>query len=134
MNTIFENFKPEAFFSVENPLYKSARKTHTLFAEAFDKTARMQLAFSEQLLDLNKKRFESLYAGGSAQETLGSQQDFIVEAGQRASALADEFKKVATDFQAGMAEAANEWLTVATEAVTDVAKPAETKKAGKKAA
>lgn len=117
MNTLFENFKPEALFSTENPFFKSAQKTHSLFAEAFDKTASMQLAFGEELLGLNKKRFASLYAGDSAQDTLVAQQDLIVEAGNRASALADEFQKVASDFQAGITEAASEWVNVATEAV-----------------
>jgi len=131
MNNLFENFKPEAIFSAENPFVKSAQKTHTLFAKAFDDTARMQLAFGEELLDLNKKRFAGLYAGNSASETLTAQQDLIVEAGNRASALADEFQKVATGFQADLTEAASEWTSVASEAVTDAAKPA---KATKKAA
>jgi hypothetical protein len=137
MNNLFDNFKPETIFSADNPFVKSARKTHTLFAEAFDKTARMQLAFGEELLDLNKKRFASLYAGESAGDTLAVQQDIIVEAGNRTSALTDEFQKVATDFQTGITEAANEWVNVTTDAINDVteaAKPPKTKKAGKKAA
>lgn len=131
MNNLFDNFKPEALFSTENPFIKSAQKTHTLFANAFDQTARMQLAFGEELLDLNKKRFASLYAGQSASDTVTVQQDLIVEAGNRASDLAEEFQKVATNFQAGLTEAASEWVSVASEAVTDAAKPA---KATKKAA
>ena len=137
MNNLFENFKPEALFSAENPFYQSAQKTHSLFADAFDKTARMQLAFGTELLDLNKKRFASLYAGGSAQDTLSAQQDLIAEAGNRASALVDEFQKVATDFQAGVTDAANEWHNVATEAVneaTEAATPARKTKTIKKAA
>lgn len=137
MNNLFDNFKPEAIFSADNPFVKSAQKTHTLIADAFDKTARMQLAFGEELLNLNKKRFASLYAGNSVQDTLATQQDLITEAGNRASNLADEFQKVATDFQAGVTEAANEWVAVATDAVndvTDAAKPAKAKKASKKAA
>ena len=134
MNELFNNFKPETIFSTENPFFKSAQKAHTLFAETFDKTARMQLAFGEELLDLNKKRFATLYAGASASETLSAHQDLITEAGNRASDLADEFQKVATDFQAGITEAANEWVNVATEAVSDAAEPVKSKKASKKAA
>jgi len=137
MNNLFDNFKPEVIFSTGNPFLKSARKTHTLFAEAFDKTARMQLAFGEDLLDLNKQRFESLYAGKSATDTLSVQQELATQAGNRASALADEFQQVATDFQAGITEAANEWVNVAADAVneaTEAAKPAQAKKASKKAA
>jgi len=134
MNELFDNFKPETVFSTENPFFKSAQNAHTLFAEAFDKTARMQLAFGEELLDLNKKRFATLYAGASASETLSDHQDLITEAGNRASDLADEFQKVATDFQAGITEAANEWVNVATEAVSEAAKPVKSKKASKKAA
>jgi len=134
MNELFNNFKAETVFSTENPFFKSAQKAHTLFAETFDKTARMQLAFGEELLDLNKKRFATLYAGTTASETLSAQQDLITEAGNRASDLADEFQKVATDFQANITEAANEWVNVATEAVSDAAKPVKTKKTSKKAA
>jgi len=134
MTNLFDNFKPEAIFSAENPFLKSAQKTHTLIAEAFDKTARMQLAFGEELLDLNKQRFASLYDGKSAQDTLATQQDLVTEAGNRASALADEFQAVATDFQAGVTEVANEWAQVATEAANEVSEVAKPAKANKKAA
>jgi hypothetical protein len=137
MNNIFENFKSEALFSAENPFFKSAQKTHTLFAEAFDKTARMQLVFGDELLDLNKKRFASLYAGASVQDTVANHQELMTEAGSRASALADEFQQVATDLQAGITDAANEWINIATETVnnaTETAKPTRVAKVSKKAA
>jgi len=134
MKNIFEQFNPEAFFSAENPFIKSTQKTHNLFFEAFDRTARMQLAFGEEILDLNRKRFDSLYAGKSTQDTLSAQQDLIVEAGNRASALVDEFQKVATDFQAGITDAANEWVNVATEAVNEVTEVTKPARASKKAA
>ena len=134
MNNLLKNFKPEAIFSTENLFFKSAQKTHTLFAEAFDKAARMQLAFGEELLDLNKKRFASLYAGKSASDTLSFQQDLVTEAGNRTSDLVDECQKIATDFQTGMTEAANDWVDIASKAVTDAIKPANTQKASKKAA
>lgn len=134
MSNLFESFNPESIFSADNPFLKSARSTHNLFAEAFDRTARMQLAFGEELLDLNRKRFESLYAGESVQDTLTTQQELAVEAGQRASALADSFKQVISDFQSGVSEAANEWINVATDAVNNVGKPAKASKAKAKAA
>jgi len=134
MNNVFESFKPEALFSADNPFFQSARSTHNLFAEAFDKTARMQLAFGEELLDLNRKRFESLYAGESVKDTLAVQQELAVEAGQRASALADNFKQVISEFQNGVSEAANEWVNVATDAVNNAGKPAKVAKAKAKAA
>ncbi len=138
MNKLFENLNPEAVFSAENPFFKSAQKTHTLIAEAFDKTARMQLAFGEELLDLNKKRFGALYAGKSAQDTLATQQDLIAAVGNRVTALADGFQQVATEFQAGLTDAANEWVNVTTATVSatvsEVAKPAKTARAAKKAA
>ena len=137
MKNIFENFNPEALFSAENPFLKSAQKTHTLFAEAFDKSARMQLAFGEELLDLNKKRFASLYAGESVKDTIASQQKLMTEAGNRVSALADNFQQLATELQTDVTDAANEWISSATEAVnniTEVAEPPMATKAGKKAA
>lgn len=134
MNNLFDNFKPEAIFSAENPFLKSARKTHGLFAEAFDKTARMQLAFAEDLLDLNKKRFASLYAGKSAQDTIATQQELLTAAGNRTFAVADELQKVSTVLKTGITDAANEWMAVATEAVTNIAETAKPAKAGKKAA
>ena len=131
MNNIFENFKPEALFSSENPFFKSTQKTHTLFSKAFDKTARMQLAFAEELLDLNKKRFASLYTGASVQDTIANHQELMTEAGSRASALADEFQQVATDLQAGVTDAANEWINIATEAVNNASETAKTAKVAK---
>jgi hypothetical protein len=137
MNNIFNQFNAEEVFSTDNPLIKTARKTHSLFATAFDKTARMQLAFGEELLDLNKKRFAALYAGDSLQDTIASHQDLVNEAGNRATDLNDEIQKVASELQTGILGAANEWLNVATEAVSDIGKstaPAKTTKASKKAA
>lgn len=134
MNNIFENLKPEALFSADNPFFTAAQKTHSQFAQAFDKTARMQLAFAEELLDLNQKRFAALYAGASVQDTIASHQELLTEAGNRSFAMADELQKVAVDFQAGISDAANDWVNVATQAASKIAKPANINKASKKAA
>lgn len=125
MNKLFENFNPEAIFSADNPFFASARKTHSLFAEAYDKTARMQLAFGEEMLDLNKKRFDALYAGKSVQASLAAPQDLLLSVGKRTSALVDEFQQVATDFQAGMTDAANEWVSLANETVSEASSKPE---------
>jgi len=58
MNRLFEFFKHDTILSTGNPFFKSAEKTHRLFAGAIDSTARMQLAFGEELLDLNKNQIE----------------------------------------------------------------------------
>lgn len=131
MNSIFENFKPEAIFSTGNPIFKSVQKTHSLFAVAFDTTARMQLALAEELLDLNKKRLASLYAGESVKDTIATHKDLLTEAGERTVAMTDELKQVATDFQTGLTDAANGWITVATDAVSNITKTAEPVKAVK---
>jgi hypothetical protein len=137
MNNFFNNFNAEEVFSTDNPLFKNAQKTHSLVATAFDKTARMQLAFGKELLDLNNKRFAALYAGDSLQDTIATHQDLISEAGNRVNSLNDELQKVAGELQTGILGASNEWINVATQAVADVkqsATPAKTTKVSKKAA
>jgi hypothetical protein len=94
MNNVFENFNPEALFSVDNPFIKSAQKTHELVAEAFDRSARLQLTLAEDLLDLNQKRFASIYTGGSIQDTIAAQQDVLTETGNRLSAYAEGIQEV----------------------------------------
>ena len=44
MNQVFDFFKTEALFSIDNPFIKSAQKSHQLFADSFEKAARAQLA------------------------------------------------------------------------------------------
>jgi hypothetical protein len=125
MNQVFDFFKPEALFSSDNPFIQSAAKSHRLFAESFDKAARAQLAFAGDLLDLNRKRIESLYESNSVADKLTAQQAIITEAGNLASEWAAGVQDIVTEYQSGVSESANELLDLVAQ------KPA--KKAAKKA-
>jgi hypothetical protein len=73
---------------------------------------RAQLAFAEDLLDINRERFELLYAGKSFTETLDAQQDLMTEFGERAARYAGNLKEIATAMSSELtdvvADAANE--------------------------
>jgi hypothetical protein len=125
MNQAFDFFKPEALFSSDNPFIQSAAKSHQLFAESFDKAARAQLAFAGDLLDLNRKRIESLYESNSVADKLAAQQAIITEAGNLTSEWAAGVQDIVTEYQSGVSESANELLDLVAQ------KPA--KKAAKKA-
>ena len=113
MSQISEFFKPESFFSRDNLFLKSAEKSHRLVFETLDKTARLQLALAEDLLDLNRERFETLYARQSLTDLFTAQQNLATELGKRAARYAGDLQEVVNDIQAGAAEAANELGTAA---------------------
>lgn len=129
MTQFADFFKPEAIFSLENPFLKSAAATHRALFETFDKAARAQLAFAEELLDINRDRFELLYAGKSLTETMDAQQDLITELGKCAARYVGDLKEIAesmgTDLTEAVADAANE----ATGAAESKPKSAKSKKA-----
>jgi len=110
MNQVFDFFKPEALFSSDNPFIQSASKSHQLFAESFDKAARAQLALAGDLLDLNRKRLESLYDSNSAADKLTAQQAIVTEAGNLTSEWAAGVQDIVTEYQSGVSESANELL------------------------
>jgi hypothetical protein len=108
MNQIADFFKPEILFSRQNPFLKSAEKTHRLVFETLDKTIRLQLGFTEDLLDINRERFESLYQTQSFSDLLAAQQNLASELGQRTARYAGDLQDIVSDIQSGVGEAANE--------------------------
>lgn len=102
MTGIIDMFDPEVLFSKENPFLKYSRKTHHLIFEAFDKTARLQLSYVEDLVDMNRKRFHSLYAGDSLQVKLAAHQELGTEMGKRTATWAGDLQEVFIDLQSGV--------------------------------
>jgi hypothetical protein len=116
MTEIASLFKPEILFSKENPLLKTAGKAHHLLFETFDKTARLQLSFAEELLDLNRKRFDALYADGSLMDKVTAQQNLATEVGKHTASWAGNLQEVAVDLQSSISDAANDLVTPVTAA------------------
>ena len=105
--TQFEDyFKPETVFSMDNPFLKSAQAAHRLLFDTIERTARAQLRFAEDLLDLNRDRFELLYAGKSFSETFDAQQDLVAEFGKRAVDYAGDLREAAESMFGRASEAA----------------------------
>ncbi len=126
--TQFTDFlKPEALFSSENIFALAAKQAHELSFEALDKTARLQLDFARDLLEINRKRFESMYAGGSFADTLSAHQEFALETGKRGLSMVDDAQAIASELQEAAKESANEFVAAA----KGFGKPAKT--ASKKA-
>jgi len=120
MTNITDMFDLEVLFSKENPFLKSAGKTHRKIFESADKAARLQLSFAEELLNLNRKRFEALYKGESLQKVVSAHQDLAVEIGKRTATWAGDLQEVVVDLQNDVKDAANELVS---------AVPAKVKKA-----
>ena len=76
-------------------LFKVAEKTHRLIFESFDKAARIHLSFAEDLLDLNRKRFDALYVDDTLLNKVSAQQDIAVEFGKRTATWAGDLQEVA---------------------------------------
>jgi hypothetical protein len=135
MTQFTDLFNPETLFSKANPFLKAAEKTHRRIFETFDKTARLQLSYAEDLLDLNRKRFEALYAGDSFMDKISTQQDLLTEFGKRTATWAGDLQEVAVDLQNNVSEAANELVSpiTAKAPAAKAKKPAARKAAVKKA-
>jgi hypothetical protein len=100
---------PDVLFSADNPFLKSARNTHRLVFDAFDRTARLQLAYAQELLDLNTQRFEALYGSESVMDAVAAQQDLAFDLARSTSRCMAELKEVASGLQASLSDAANEF-------------------------
>lgn len=109
MSTLNDYFKPETLFSRDNPFLKSAEKTHQLIFGALDKTARLQLAFAEDLLDINGQRYQSLYQQQSFTGLFEAQRELMTRLGERASHYAGELREVVSSLQTDVTEAANDF-------------------------
>ena len=125
MTQITDLFNPEIMFSSENPFLQTAKKTHLQIADSFEKVARLQLSLAEDLLNLNRKRIDALYAGESFADTVSAHQDLATELGKRTVAWAGDFKEVVVDLQSGVAGAANDLISPA----ANQTKAAKSKKA-----
>ena len=108
MTQLTDLFNPEIMFSSENPFLKTAKKTHLQVADSFDKAARLQLSFAEDLLNLNRKRIDALYAGESFADTVSAHQDLATELGKRTATWAGDLKEVVVDLQSGVTGAASD--------------------------
>ena len=128
MTLIAVLFNPEVLFSKKNPFLKASEKTHRIIFESFDRTMRLQLTFAKDLLDLNRTRFNALYADDTLQDRISTHQDLATEMGKRTAIWAGDLQEVAVELQSGFGEAANELFFPAAEKA-----PAPSKKPAKKA-
>ncbi|MGD2130347.1 MAG: phasin family protein [Lysobacterales bacterium] len=106
MSQFTDLMKPEVLFSAENPILQSARKTHKMLFDAVDKSARVQLAYAEELLDLNAKRFEVLVGSESPMEAVAAYQDLAFDVARSASQAATELQDVVSGLQFALGDAA----------------------------
>ena len=113
MTEFTELFNPENLFSGENPFLKTVKKTHLQVAESFDKAARLQLSFGQDLLDINRKRIDALYAGESIADAFSAHQDLATELGKRTATWAGDLKEIVVDLQSEVTDAANDLAAAA---------------------
>ncbi len=103
-------FDPKVVFSSKNPLLIYAGQAHHRVFEAFDRTARVQLSLTEDLLDMNRKRFEALYAGNGFMDKVAVHQDLVLAAGKRTATWAGDLQEIVVDLGGGLWDAANEFV------------------------
>lgn len=113
MTQLADLFNPETLFSSETPFLKTAKKTHLQFVDSFEKAARLQLAFAEDLLILNRKRIGALYAGESFADSVSAHQDLATELGKRTATWAGDLKEVVVDLQSSVTGATNDLVSPA---------------------
>jgi hypothetical protein len=119
-------FNPEIIFSKKNPFLKATEKTHRLVFESFDRAARLQLGFAGDLLDLNRKRIDALYAGDTLLEKVSAQQELATEIGKRAVTWVGDLQEIAVDLRSDIGNAANDLVfPVAAKAPATKAKKAK---------
>ena len=127
MTSPFETFKAENLFPGIGPMMETARRSHELAADAFDRTARLQLALAGDLLELNRKRFESLYGEKSLTEAVAEQQELALETGRRYATFGEDYRELIGELQ----ERAVETVAEATPAATGKKKTGKGAKAAK---
>ena len=113
MTQLNDLFNPEALFSSEVPFLETAKKTHLKIADSFDKAARLQLSFAEDLLNFNRKRIDALYAGESFADSISAQQNLATELGKRTATWVGDLKDVVVDLQSEVTGAANDLVSPA---------------------
>jgi len=116
MTQIQDFFDPKILLSKENPFFRSAEKTHRLIFESFDKTARLQLAYAEDLLDLNRQRFDALYTGEGVMDRVAAHKDLATEVGKRTATWAGDLQEVVVDLGSSITDAANDLVSPAKKA------------------
>jgi len=104
MNPSFEQFKqfsfaPEGFFSVENPVVKTAQSAHRGLFDAFESAAQANLSLAGDLLELDRQCLEGLYADKPVADKIQAQTDLLVESGQRFVQWTDELRDVAQAYR-----------------------------------
>ena len=107
MSDVFDLFKndylkPENLFNTQNPLAAAAVQAHRALFNAFDSSARASLTLAEDLLDINRKRVDALYAVDTLSEVTGVHKDIALEAGKRFAAWGEELGEVLTGYQSGL--------------------------------
>lgn len=127
MTNFTELFKPEALFSADNPALKATKKAHELAFETFNKTAGLQLDFARDMLDINSKRFNALYAGNSVADSFSTNTDLALEVSNKSVRLLEDINATVNDFQ----DAAKDTITGFVAEAQNSAKPAS--KANRKA-
>jgi len=114
MTSPFESLKAENLFPGIGPMMAAARRSHELAADAFDRTARLQLALAGDLLALNRKRFESLYAEKPLTEAVAEQQELALEAGRRYATFGEDCRELIGELQERAVETVAEAAPAAT--------------------
>jgi hypothetical protein len=103
-------FDPKIVFSSKNPLLIVAGQAHHRVFEAFDRTSRVQLSLAEDLLDMNRKRFEALYAGDGFMDKIAAHQNLATAAGKRTATWAGDLQEIVVDLGSRLWDAANEFV------------------------
>lgn len=107
MSDVFDLFKndylkPENLFTTQNPLGDAAIKAHRALFNAFDGSVRASLTLAEDLLDINRKRVDALYAVDTLSEVAGVHKDIALEAGKRFAGWGEELREMLMDYQSGL--------------------------------
>ena len=97
-----ENFKAEKFLSPQNPMFAAMGRAHHGVFNAFDQATRANLSLAEDLLNLNRDRFDSLYDQPTFSEVLGAHKDIAMEAGKRVTEWGVNMREIATRYQSSL--------------------------------
>lgn len=115
-------------FSTDNPFFQQSLRMHKLAADTFDLVARSQVELMQDLVNINRARFEALHASASVSDAMNVQHQATREVGEKVIAHGEEVINIIGDAQNAVVDVASDW----TEQAQESAKKATTK--AKKAA
>ncbi len=95
-------------FGLDHPAFAELQKAQSIFVDAIDKTARKNLEATEKMLELNRKRFESLQDVSDADDYAAKQTEAFKEYAEHMKAHVEALTSIGNESREQLTAAGTE--------------------------